>query len=107
MVTGGVTKTFTSHGTSVPLAENVTKLAPMATVMMKFETVATKFKSQEVAMMFICNVQENAVGAEDVKPLLSGTLMFWVTLNLPVCLWTKSSAQDLVSFIHFSIGGVP
>ena len=98
MVTGGVTKTFTSHGTSAPLAENVTKLAPMATVMMKFATVATKFKSQEVAMIFICNVQESAAEAEDAKPLLSGILMFWVTLNSPVCLWTKSSAQDLVSW---------
>ena len=98
MVTGGVTKTFTSHGTSAPLAENVTKLAPMATVMMKFATVATKFKSQEAAMIFICNVQESAAEAEDAKPLLSGILMFWVTLNSPVCLWTKSSVQDLVSW---------
>ena len=103
MVTGGVIKTFTSHGTSAPSVENVTKRAPMATVMMKFAMVVAKYKSQEVAMLFICNVQESAVGAEDAKPLLSGTLMFWVTLNLPVCLWTKSSAQDPVSS---SIGGL-
>ena len=98
MVTGGVTKTFTSHGTSAPLAENVTKLAPMATVMMKFATVATKFKSQEAAMMFICNAQESAVEVEDAKPLLSEIQMFWVTLNSPVCLWTKSSARGQVSY---------
>ena len=104
MVTGGVTKTFTSHGTSAPLAENVTKLAPMAIVMMKFATVATKFKSQEAAMMFICNAQESAVEVEDAKPLLSEIQMFWVTLNSPVCLWTKSSARGQVS--HLSIRGV-
>ena len=85
MVTDGATKTFTNHGTSAPLAENVTKLATMATATMKFAMMVAKFKSQEVAMMFTCNAQKNAAGAEDVKPSLSEILMFWVMLNLHAC----------------------
>ena len=85
MVTDIVIKTFTNHGTSAPLAESVTKLAPMATATMKFAMMVAKFKSQEVAMMFTCNAQKNAVGAEDVKPSLSEIPMFSEMLNLHVC----------------------
>ena len=106
MGTDGVTKTFTNRGTSAPLAENVTKLAPMATAMMRFATVVAKFKSQEVAMMFICNVRKSAVEAEDVKHSLSEILMFWVMLNLPVCLWTRSYALDLVSSAIICVKGI-
>ena len=85
MVTDGATKTFTNHGTSALLAENVMKLAMMATAMTKFAMMVAKFKSQEVAMMFTCNAQKNAVGAEDVKLSLSEILMFSEMLNLHVC----------------------
>ena len=98
MVTGGVTKTFTSRGTSAPLAENVTKLALMVIAMTKFAIMVAKFKCQEVAMTSIWSAQKSAVGVEDAKPSLSETQMFWVTLSSPVCLWIKSCALDQVSF---------
>ena len=108
MGTDGVTKTFTNRGTSAPLAENVTKLAPMATAMMRFAMVVAKFKSREVAMMFICNVRKSAVEVEDVKHSLSEILMFLVMPNLLACLWTKSYVLDLVSLaiMCFHVKGI-
>ena len=85
MGTDGVTKTFTNRGTSAPLAENVTKLAPMAIVMTKFATMVEKSRSQEVAMMFIWNVQKSAVEAEGAKRSLSEIRTFWAMLNSLAC----------------------
>ena len=85
MVTGGATKMFTNHGTSAPLAENVTKLAPMATVTTKFATMVQKSRSREVAMMFTWSVQKSAVGAEGAKRSLSEIRTFWAMLNSLAC----------------------
>ena len=101
MVTVIVIKTFTNHGTSAPLVENVTKLVLMATVMTKFAMTVAKLKCQEAAIMFTWSVPNSVAKIQNAKPSHFEIQTFLEMVHLHACSWMKFTAHDQVLFYFF------